>query len=376
MNLLSIVCKNIWQQKLRSALTILGVGISIAAFVSLSGLTNNLETSLQSAYKARGTDLIVMEKATLDIFSSTIDQNYSALLKKLPHIQQSTPVLFYFYAVQHKQYFLIYGLEPDSYLFKTFNISGESIKDPNDAIVGAVAAKRLKRSVGDHFNIRGQEFTIRGIFKSTSILEESSIIVPLDTLQKIKKTPGKVTAINLRIDYTDAQIANANERKDLSQRVINSIDVDFRDLEVKDVQEFISTPFTVIFGFTWAISMVAFIIVILGIVNTMSTAVLERKKEIGILMAIGWRKSRILSLVLFESAIFGLLGGVVGVIIGYAMTRALIAVPAVQGFVSMSPDIFFILRSLGISMLVGILAGIHPAIKAVNIQPIEVLRYE
>ena len=376
MNLLTIVCKNIWHQKVRSGLTILGVGISIAAFVSLGGLTDNLEKALQSTYKARGTDLVVMEKATLDIFSSSIDQSYAASLKRLPHVKQASPILFYFYAVEFKQYFLLYGWEPDSYLFEGFKIMGSPLQSDHDALVGAVAAKRLNKVQGDKINIRGEEFRICGVFQSMNLLEESGIIAPLNTLQRIKKTPGKITAINLRLDYGDSLKTGLRQRQDISKQVQDAISSGFSDLEVKDVQDFVSTPFTVVFSFTWAISMVVFVIVVMGIINTMSTAVLERRKEIGILLAIGWRKHRIVVLVLLEAAIYGLLGGIIGIILGCAMTRSLITAPAVQGFISMMPHNLFIVKSLGISMLVGIFAGIYPAVKAVSIEPIDVLRYE
>jgi len=376
LNLLTIVCKNIWHQKVRSGLTILGVGISIAAFVSLGGLTDNLEKALQSTYKARGTDLVVMEKATLDIFSSSIDQSYAASLKRLPHVKQASPILFYFYAVEFKQYFLLYGWEPDSYLFEGFKIMGSPLQSDHDALVGAVAAKRLNKVQGDKINIRGEEFRICGVFQSMNLLEESGIIAPLNTLQRIKKTPGKITAINLRLDYGDSLKTGLRQRQDISKQVQDAISSGFSDLEVKDVQDFVSTPFTVVFSFTWAISMVVFVIVVMGIINTMSTAVLERRKEIGILLAIGWRKHRIVVLVLLEAAIYGLLGGIIGIILGCAMTRSLITAPAVQGFISMMPHNLFIVKSLGISMLVGIFAGIYPAVKAVSIEPIDVLRYE
>ncbi|HHT9145482.1 MAG TPA: ABC transporter permease [Candidatus Wunengus sp. YC61] len=376
MNLLTIVCKNLWHQKMRSGLTILGVGISIAAFVSLSGLTDNLEKALQSTYKARGSDLVVMEKSTLDIFSSSIDQSYVTSLKLLPHVKQASPILFYFYAVNFKQYFLLYGWEPDSYLFEGFKITGSPLQSDHDALVGAVAAKRLNKVQGDKINVRGEEFRICGVFQSMNLLEESGIIVPLSTLQKIKKTPDKITAINLRLDYGGSLKMSQEQRQDISKQVQEKISSEFGDLEVKDVQDFVSTPFAVVFSFTWAISVVVFIIVVMGIINTMSTAVLERRKEIGILLAIGWRKYRIVILVLLEAAIYGLLGGIIGIILGCAMTRSLITAPAVQGFISMMPDNLFIIKSLGLSMLVGVLAGIYPAVKAVSIEPIDVLRYE
>jgi putative ABC transport system permease protein len=357
-------------------LTILGVGISISAFVSLCGLTNNLEKALQSTYKLRGTDLVVMEKSTLDIFSSTIDQSYVSRLKLIPHVQQASPILFYFYAVQFKQYFLITGWEPECYLFEGLKIDGSTLQGEHDALLGTIAAKRLNKNKGDKISIRGIEFRICGIFQSMNILEDGTIIVPLDTLQKIKNNPGKITAINLRLDSNDSLRMNLKQRQDIAREVQDKINSEFTDLEVKDVQNFIATPFSTIFSFTWAISIVALIIAIMGIVNTMTTVVLERTKEIGILLAIGWRKSRIIKLIILESAIYGLLGGIVGIILGYAIMRILVTLPQIQGFIVMSYDFSFMSKALGLSLLVGISAGIYPAAKAVSINTIEVLRHE
>jgi len=122
--------------------------------------------------------------------------------------------------------------------------------------------------------------------------------------------------------------------------------------------------------------MVVFIIVIMGIVNTMSTAVLERTREIGFLRAIGWSKYRIAKLVLLESTIYGLLGGIIGIILGYSLMRILIVAPQIRGFIAMSYDLSFMSKTLGLSLLVGVLSGIYPAAKAISIAPIDVLRYE
>lgn len=376
MNLFTIIIKNLWHQKVRTMLTILGVGTSIAAFVSFRGLTNNLEKSLQTTYKSRGTDLVVMEKSTLDIFSSTIDQSYLTQLKLIPHVQQVSPILFYFYAVQPKQYFLITGWEPGCYLFDGLKIDGVSLQGDHDVLFGSIAARRLNKSKGDKVSIRGEEFRISGIFQSMNMLEDGTIIIPLNTLQKIKNTPGKITAINIRLDSADSLRLSMSQRQDIARDVQNKINSGFKDLEVKDVQNFISTPFSTIFSFTWAISIVALFIAVMGIINTMTTAVLERTREIGILLAIGWSKFRIMKLVLLESAIYGLLGGIAGIVIGYIIMQVLVTLPQIQGFIVMTYDLSFIIKALGLSLLVGILAGIYPAAKAVSIEYIDVLRYE
>jgi putative ABC transport system permease protein len=108
----------------------------------------------------------------------------------------------------------------------------------------------------------------------------------------------------------------------------------------------------------------------------MSTAVLERTKEIGILLAIGWRKMRVVKLVLLESAMYGLFGGITGIILGYTMMRILITMPQIQGFLVMRYDFSFIVKTVGLSLSISILAGIYPAIRAISIDIIEVLRYE
>jgi len=376
MYLFGIVIKNLWCQKIRTLLTVCGIGVSIAAFVSLRGLTDNLEKSLQTTYRSRGSDLVVMEKSTLDIFASSIDQNNAVALKTIPHVRDISPALIYFYAIKFKEYFMLFGWEPGTYLFEDLKIRGESLRTDHDALLGVSAARRLNKTVGDKINIRGEDFRICGIFQSLSLIEDGGIILPLATLQKVKKTPGKVTAINLRLDIRDSVKVDDAQRRAISQRIQDAINQKFPDLEVKDVQNFISTPFTVVFSFTWAISAVVFLIVIMGIVNTMTTAVLERTKEIGILLAIGWRKSRIAWMVLLEAAIYGLLGGILGVLLGYGMMKVLLTFPAIEGFIEMRYEVIFILKSLGLSVLVGCLAGIYPAIKAISIQPIEVLRNE
>jgi putative ABC transport system permease protein len=298
MNLFGIVIKNLWYQKARTVLTILGIGISIAAFVSLRGLTDNLERSLQTTYKVRGSDLIVMEKATLDIFASSIDQKYTASLKSIPHVREATPSLIYFYAVRSKEYFMLFGWELDSFLFEDLKISGDPLRGDHDALVGFAAAKRLKKAVGDKINIRGEDFRVSGIFSSPSLIEDGGIILPLKTLQRIKKAEGKATTISFRLDIRDSLKVDDAQRQEIAKQVQDKVTALFPDLEVKDIQNFASAPFAVVFSFTWAISAVVFLIVILGIVNTMTTAVLERTKEIGILLAIGWQKRRIVQMVI------------------------------------------------------------------------------
>jgi putative ABC transport system permease protein len=377
MNLQTIVLRNILNRKSRTALTVLGVSVSIAAFVALTGITRNLERTLKMTYESRGTDLIVMEKGIVDILSSSISGSYLEKIKSVPGVEDVTPILFGFYTFNLMQYVLIYGWEKGSYLFEEIRITGRPPQNPNEAMVGGLAANRLHKKIGDEIAIKGVKLSVVGTFQSKSLLEDGAVVMLLERLQEIRQTPGKVTAFNIKVRSNGAP-GNYKEAGRAIDEVQQRIEVLFPDLEVKNVQTFMSsnTPLFIILGFTWAVSVIAFIIVILGIVNTMTTSVLERTEEIGILRAIGWRNIKIIYMVLYESLIIGLLGGIVGIVLGYVIMNVLASRPQLEGFMSRSYDWGFILIVAGISGILGLVSGLYPAMKAISIEPIRVLRHE
>ena len=150
------------------------------------------------------------------------------------------------------------------------------------------------------------------------------------------------------------------------------------DSEVKSVADIVSTDNTMasFLGFAWAVSIIAFIAAILGIINTMVTSVLEQTSKIGILLAIGWRKLKIIRLVLYEAILLGMLGGVFGLILGYGIMNVLVRSPQLQNIGRIDYSFIFMSQVILVSLLVGFLSGIYPAIRAISIKPIEALRYE
>lgn len=149
MNLFTIVAKTFWHRKLRSLLTILGVGVSIAAFITLVGLSRNLTKTFQKTYQTRGTDLIAIEKGTVDILSSSIDASYTEKVRGLADIEDVNEVLLDFYVYKFKEYVLLYGWDVNSRLFDDLQIVGSRIRNADEAIIGSLAAKRLNKKIGD-----------------------------------------------------------------------------------------------------------------------------------------------------------------------------------------------------------------------------------
>jgi putative ABC transport system permease protein len=114
----------------------------------------------------------------------------------------------------------------------------------------------------------------------------------------------------------------------------------------------------------------------IGVMNTMLMAVLERTREIGVLRALGWRRNSILSLILREAWLLGMLGGVVGVGVAFGLNFLLSLAPLVQDSLSpvWSADVF--LRAAAVAITLGLIGGLYPAFRATLLQPVEALRYE
>jgi putative ABC transport system permease protein len=378
MNLPILAFKNLWYRKMRASLTILGVGTSIAVFVALVGLAGVFTDAFRQMYKSRQTDLVVREKGNFDFLSSGIDEKYADAIMQVPGVLSVSKILVDFSQAGLKDYFLVLGWNQDSALFSKLNIQGSRLESLDEALIGATIAKKYNKKIGDKIEVKGFLLKIVGIFQSRSMFEEGSVIINLAELQKIKKVPGKVTLFNVVVKkggFYDGKPINDLDQVERTRSLIARM---LPDTEVRSVEEIVSSDNTLtsFLNFSWAVSMVAFMAAILGIINTMVTSVLEQTSKIGILLAIGWRKSKIIYLVLYESIFLGMLGGVFGLSLGYLVMNLLLHSPQLQNIGRIEYNFIFMGKVIMVSLLVGFLSGIYPAIRAICIKPIEALRYE
>jgi len=125
-----------------------------------------------------------------------------------------------------------------------------------------------------------------------------------------------------------------------------------------------------------AITIIAIIIGGIEVLNAMLMSVFERTREIGVLRALGWRRRDVLKMILNESAILGLLGGIASILIAYILSFVMLHASGYGGALKTSWEPIIFIRAISISFILGLIGGVYPAFWATKLLPVEALRYE
>ena len=365
--------KNLWRRRLRTLLTLGGIAMAIGAFVALVGFSRAFEHEWLRMYEGAGTDLAVVEKSFLN---TSLDESVGAKLRALPVVAEARPMIFNLMDLTPEVNALVFGWQADSYELNSIKLaSGRRFRDGQpEILLGDILAENLKKSAGDTLEIQGTPFTVVGIYHGGSALEAGAVIMPLDQLQQLSALQGKVAAFHVRLRPAPAGEAQEQYIK----RAQAQIEAALPGLHSVPAAERAANNQLVVLAHAvaWGTSSIALIVGILGIVNTMAMSVFERTREIGILRALGWKSGRIMLLIEIEAATLGLIGGLLGIGVGWGSLRLLSTMPQTASIVSASVSPLHLLEALGIAILAGLLAGLIPAWRGAHLSPVEALRHD
>jgi putative ABC transport system permease protein len=365
--------KNLWRRRLRTLLTLCGIGMAIGAFVALVGFSRSFENEWLKLYSSSGTDIAVVEK---NFLNTSVNQGLAPKLNAVPVVDRAEPMIFNLMDLTPEINALVFGWLDTSYEFDplTFVSGGRFHNGKAEIILGEQLANTLNKKVGDTLDMQGSSYTITGIYHGGTALEAGAVIMPLDQLQQLSSLQGKVSGFHVRLkpvpagELPDHYIKRAQAEIEAALPGLNAQPAAERAAN----NQFVSLAHAV----AWGTSCIALLMGVLGIANTMAMSVFERTREIGILRAIGWKAWRVLLLIQAEASVLGLVGGVVGILFGWGALHLLAALPQTASIVSTTLDPLQIIEALAISVLSGLIAGAYPAWRGAHLSPVEALRHD
>jgi putative ABC transport system permease protein len=370
MTFFTVVTRGLIRRPVRTGLTILGISVGIAAVVALVGVSRGFSKSWETGMKARGTDVVVS-----DMGSSLIPKPFNVSVRDriahLPDVAATCGILVDLMSVENTQMIMVSAREWGGFSWNNLKvISGRMPLDAAEpaVVLGRTAADVLKKKVGDKIQIETDELSVVGIVDGNAWVENGSIILALPIFQKITGNPDKINIIDIHV--TPSTTAKGVERLcgEINELVPEGRAVVAGDHITK------SEAYRMVRAMSWGTSLLAVFVGVLGVMNTMLMTVFERTQEICVLLALGWQRGRIIRMVLWESALLGLLGGVAGVLIGAVGVKVLGMTPAVRGL--LEPDVSFSLLAISVAIAVGVgvISGLYPAWRSSRLVPSRALQ--
>lgn len=355
--------KNLLRRPLRTVFTIMGIGLGIGAVVALLGLAWGLERSWADGLRARKTDLVV-RKSSGGLVAQPFDETVVARIRNIPGVAAAAGLLGEVLSVEEVPLMVITGREWGSFIWESLEVVAGRLPggpEENAVVLGTIAAETLGKKPGDKITIEVEEFTVVGIVDGKAVVENGGIIMALPELQNLMQKPGLVTFVNIRLrpDAGDPKVVAKKIEEELpGLRVEIAEDVFAQNDSIKTFQ-----------AMNWGTSAVAMLVGTFGVMNTMLMSVFERTREIGILIALGWRRSRILRMVLWESIALCAVAGLLGILFGIGMLKVLAMTPWIHG--RLEPYVGWDLSGIAFAMAVavGLASGLYPALHCTKINP-------
>jgi putative ABC transport system permease protein len=371
MSFVLLILSNLFRQKIRTGLTVLGISIGITTVVALGVLTNGARRTAAEIITLGGSDFSIGRQGSADLTFSTLTQQDLDVVSGYEEIEHVSGVLLAFSKVGSNPYFLQAGIDASDlqYLDVPLVDGGRLTPGASDEVMlGNEAAKQLNAGVGDTVEVRDQSLTVVGIYRTDTVWLDGGAFLPIATVWEYERKEGLYTLLYVRarpdtdIDALAARIED--EHPDLAALVhlgdVNQVD---QGLQVMDAANL-------------GITILAVFIGAIAVMNTMVMAVFERTREFGILRALGWRTRRILQMVLGESLLLCFIAAIFGSILAVVLTRLIVLMPTIRAFISpeYTPDVF--LRGLAVGIGVAILGALYPAYRAASFSPAQAIRYE
>ena len=391
--------------KVRTALTMLGIIIGISSVITLVSIGQGAQSSIQSSIQSIGSNLIIVSPGASRNFGygassgrgaarSLTMADVTAISNEIQNISALSPEIAGRYQVTAKgtnTNTSVTGVQSTYTAVHNITVSdGSFISDQDQsarskvAVIGPTTASDLfgedTEAVGQSIRINGQEFKVIGVTKSKGGTgfgnQDDQIYVPLSTAQLfLIGNSTYVTSLSISASDSTVMTQVQQDITDLllsRHKISNPTNADFNVLNQADIVSAASSvtgTFTILLG---AVAGISLLVGGIGIMNMMLTTVTERTKEIGLRKAIGAKRHDINIQFLTEAVALTVLGGAIGILLGWIAAYIITAIGVLQTTVSASS----IVLAFGVSAFIGIVFGYYPARRASNLNPIDALRYE
>ena len=395
--------------KMRSALTVLGIIIGVTAVISLMSIGQGSQAAITSQIESLGTNLLYVRAGassqgivrgaqgsanTLTMADAEAIAELSSVAAVAPQVGTFAQVV----AGSENTNTQILGVTPEYSSVRNYQVAdGEFISDAQVeakslvVVLGSNVAETLfgeTSPVGQYIKINGRQFKVIGVLESKGSTglgsQDDIVLAPITTVQyrlsssqtvSGQKTVQTIYVQVVNVKQTDTAIQQITSILEQRHNITNGED----DFTITSQQETIDTlkestqVWVILLG---AIAGISLLVGGIGIMNIMLVSVTERTREIGIRKALGAKRRDILLQFLIEAALMSLIGGAIGVLVGWGFSALISGMSLGGTTIETVMSVNIPILAVSVAAAIGIIFGLYPAYRAARLNPIEALRYE
>ena len=395
--------------KMRSALTVLGIIIGVTAVISLMSIGQGSQAAITSRIESLGTNLLYVRAGassqgivrgaqgsanTLTMADAEAIAELSSVAAVAPQVGTFAQVV----AGSENTNTQILGVTPEYSSVRNYQVAdGEFISDAQVeakslvVVLGSNVAETLfgeTSPVGQYIKINGRQFKVIGVLESKGSTglgsQDDIVLAPITTVQyrlsssqtvSGQKTVQTIYVQVVNVKQTDTAIQQITSILEQRHNITNGED----DFTITSQQETIDTlkestqVWVILLG---AIAGISLLVGGIGIMNIMLVSVTERTREIGIRKALGAKRRDILLQFLVEAASMSLIGGAIGVFVGWGFSALISGMSLGGTTIETVMSVNIPILAVSVAAAIGIIFGLYPAYRAARLNPIEALRYE
>ena len=391
--LLRIAVRNLSSQKVRTALTLLGIVIGVGAIIALVSVGEGLEHTITTTLSNLGSNMIIITPGGVHgapTMAISFGRSDVETVEKVSGIDSVMGAYASFASIKNRRetnQVLLRGMDPDK-AERVMSGSGGGFEiidgrwleedDSKKIVAGWNFHDNLydrKIEVRDNVQIEGETYEVVGIIKKLGQQEaDNAVLMPIEDVWRLFDAHGEYKLIFAKVeDGSDPEkVAEAITEKLKRKRDRE----DFSVLTTKQLLEAIGAMTGILNIVLGGIAGIALVVGGVGIANTMLMSVLERTKEIGIMKALGALRHQIISIFIVEAALIGIIGGLIGVAAGYGFSKAIEYATAYAGIdlvTHISPTLA--IGGMSFAIAVSLIFGTYPAYQASKLDAVQSLRY-
>lgn len=384
---------NLKRARVRTYLTLLGVVIGIAAIVSLVSIGSGLSVSVENQLDALGAETIFVIPGGFQTIRTQVTKEDVDEIESISGVENAVPIYTDNAIMEFNGKKVNVSISAtdarDAEIFDStgfFDVEEGRQFERNESTSVLIGNNVGKNFFDEEINIRkqikinGENFKVIGILKAQAQSfgggpdTGNTIYMPIEGFERISDdlSPGIIFAVaESKLDVPE--VADEIEEYFEDKYGEDSIRVSTTEQLLDQINSLVG----VLTIFVMGLAGISLVVGGIGIMNAMITSVLERTKEIGLMKALGASNNKILTIFLLESALIGLVGGIIGIIVGFGLAEIIAFIGTESGFaLAAVKNIDIILGALFFGIVVGVASGFYPAKRAAKLDPVEALRYE